>query len=784
MNGSRRHATSLRIVVAAWTALVLMLGIGSSAVMLLEETTKRAWDIARQTGGNELARLAVIAERTVDTAPGIVAELLVHTAVQPGLEVAAVVDPAGRIFASTPKVADGRRLVTAYPALAAWGEVRDAPLSPRTFERRERGRLMLARTLNWPAPDGELRSRTHGRLFLVIDTQPIAAELRAAMIDDHAADLVVFAGVLLFLMLIIDRVVLRPIAVLREASARLAAGELEFRIPPVGTNIRELLLLADDLNAMANAVQSTVQRLSDSERGFRTLIASAPEAILAIDEQGLIRHYNRAAERLFGWSADDMLGASLDRLMPAALRAAHADHLARFTTEEETEGRRMSGGRLVAGMHRDGRELLLEVGISRSSVGGDALFTAMIRDVTDRVAIERELESHRNNLEALVHERTAEVVRQRDRAEAATRAKSEFLANMSHEIRTPMNAIIGLAWLARRQATHEQATHLDKMTAAARHLLAILNDILDFSKLEAGKLELAPRDTLLGDLLEQVAQLFAISAAEKGLELVAWPAPDLPAVVAVDDLRLRQVLMNLLGNAVKFTARGHVCLRTRVQWRDDRQVRLRFEVSDTGTGIEGDPRRLCQPFEQGDASMTRRHGGTGLGLAICQRLLDMMGSQLEITSTPGAGSTFAFELSAPVVGTDAPRATPADGRARVLVVDDLDLARDACVDALRKLGHDATAAADPAEALAALRAAERDGRPYDHCIVDWRMGVTDGIDCARRLGDAAASRPVIVLMVDGVHEPAPAVIAAAGIAGILRKPVSVARRAARDRAGR
>jgi len=767
--------TPLRLVVATWTLLALMFGTGLSVLMIWHDNGQRAWEQSRRYGANELARLAVIVERTYDLTPGLVAELLVHTAVQHGLELAVVVDPEGRIVAATSQATVGRRLADAYPALARWSEVVLAPLGPRTYERRDGSSITLARTLAWPAPAGVLRGQGQGRLYLTIDTRHVAADLATDTLRNHTLDLAIFAAILLLVMFALDRVVLRPLAVLRHASARLAAGELDYRIPTPGTHIRELMLLAQDLNAMASAVASTVQRLSESERGFRTLLAAAPEAMIAIDTQGRIRHYNHAAERLFGWSAGDMVGTTLVRLVPAWDHGAYAANMKRLAGGDDSEARRLLSGRQISGVHRDGRELKLEVGLSRSVVEGEALFTAMIRDVTERVAIERELENHRDNLEALVRERTAEVVRQRDRAEAATRAKSEFLANMSHEIRTPMNAIIGLAWLARREASREQITHLDRMTAAARHLLAILNDILDFSKLEAGKLELAPRDTALAEMFEQVTQLFTTAADEKGVELVVWHAADLPAIVALDDLRVRQVLMNLLGNALKFTTQGHVCLRTRVLAHDGDRVRLRCEVSDTGPGIDAETReRLCQPFEQGDASLTRRHGGTGLGLAICQRLLTMMGSTLDVDSTPGAGSRFGFDIEAQVIAGVAAMA----GRqvaGRTLVVDDLAVAREACGEALRALGIEATLVADPEQALAALREADAEGRPYQRGIVDWRLGTHDGIACARALAAAARRAPALLLAVDGAGEPAASLLTAAGITAAIAKPLTAAR---------
>lgn len=765
------RTTPLRVIAAAWVALALFIGLCLLTVLIVRDTEHRARLQARTDGANELGRLAVIVERTIESDAGLTAELLVHTSVRPGFELALIVDPRGRIVASTAQAVIGARIEDAFPDFAAWREVTTASLSPRTFERRHGARLTLARTVAWPAQDNVLRSRAHGRLFLDIDTRHLASAATVGTLHDHLLDFSLFAGLLLALLLILDRVLLRPLGILRDAAARLAHGDLGFRVPSLGTNVRELTLLAQDFNVMAGAIASTVQRLSDSEHGFRTLIAAAPEAIIAVDVTGRIKHYNQAAERLFGHAASDMLGDTLDRLMPAGMRGAHAMHLGAFVQNGEQHARRMRGGRLVTGLHRDGRALQLDVGISRSIVDGAELFTAMIRDVTERVAIEEELKRHRNDLEVLVHERTAEVVRQRDRAEAATRAKSEFLANMSHEIRTPMNAVIGLAWLARRHAAPAQAVHLDKLTAAARHLLAILNDILDFSKLEAGKLELAPRDTDIAAMVDQVAQLFASSAAEKRIELVAWPAADLPACVVVDELRLRQVLMNLVGNAVKFTEQGHVCLRAQVIGVEAEVVRLRFDVTDTGAGIDAETQaRLCQPFEQGDASLTRRHGGTGLGLAISQRLLGMMDSQLDIDSAPGRGSRFSFELAARVVvGRPGPDAALARAAGRTLVIDELAVAREACRDALTGLGLEAVAVADLDEAAATLRAAQAVGQAFTTCLVAWRSGAA-GLGVLRRLVPAAGNLRFI-LMADGTTEAETQALARAGIAGVLTKPL-------------
>ena len=775
------RSTPLRTVVMAWVLVIMLFSLTVSLVMLSRETSQKAWEEANAHGGNELARLAVIVERTIDSDPGLVSELLVHTSARYSQSVAAIVDPQMRIVAATDRAAVGELLGKAYPALAAWQRVRDAPLSPLTHRQQDGQYLTLARKLAWPDSAAELRSQRQGIVYLRLDVGHLRQTLRQTVLGENLREFGFLSVVPLLLLLALNRVILRPLDQLRDATERLAGGELDYRLPNLRTHVRELHQLSDAFNAMASAVASTVARLSDSERRFRTLIASAPEAIVAVNENGQVQHFNRAAEVLFGYRAAEVLGQSLDSLLPAVARAQHAGHLRAFASDEaEDRSRRMAGGRLVDGLHRDGRALKLEIGISRSSVGGQALFTAMIRDVTERVAIESELARHRTELEVLVRERTAEVVLERDRAEAATRAKSEFLANMSHEIRTPMNAIIGLAYLARRHATREQAAHLDKLSAGARHLLAVLNDILDFSKLEAGKLELVAHDTELAMTLDQVCQLFAANAADKGIELVEWTERNVPTLVAVDDMRLRQVLMNLIGNAVKFTDRGHVSLHTRCLARSGGTARLCFEVSDTGIGIDADTAaRLFQPFEQGDASTTRRHGGTGLGLVICQRLLRMMDAELQVSSNAGRGSVFWFELDVQL--PDSPPVTAGANPwqlSSALVIDDLADARFACCEALATLGIAAVGVAGTDEALTALRAAEADGHPFALCIVDRDMPGRDGLQC---ISDIRAARldspPTLLLAVGGpaaADEPG-----ATGVAGVLDKPLSAPQLAVR-----
>jgi len=339
-------------------------------------------------------------------------------------------------------------------------------------------------------------------------------------------------------------------------------------------------------------------------------------------------------------------------------------------------------------------------------------------------------------------------------AEAATRAKSRFLANMSHEIRTPMNAILGMSRLALQSGlTARQHGYVRKIQVSAESLLGIINDILDFSKIEAGKLDVEQVDFDLVDVLDNLANVVGMTAEEKGLELLYIEPVGLPTALVGDPLRLGQVLLNLGNNGVKFTHQGEVTLVLGVVEQTDRAVRLRFEVRDTGIGIdEADRQRLFQPFEQADASTSRRHGGTGLGLAISRQLVRLMGGDLDVQSTPGVGSCFFFTLPFELQQVPTP-SVPLNheglhGR-RMLVVDDNAAARELLADMARALGMRPDTAADGTQALHKLTRADAGDAPYDILLLDWKMPGMSGADCARRIAELnrpARRRPVAVLM--------------------------------------
>jgi len=400
-------------------------------------------------------------------------------------------------------------------------------------------------------------------------------------------------------------------------------------------------------------------------------------------------------------------------------------------------------------------------------------------DVTARSqeSMRRRLLQATSGLEAAVERRTAELAASRDAANAGARAKESFLANMSHEIRTPMNAIVGLTQLLQQTPVDPtQRDYLGKIEDAATMLLHIVNDILDFSKIDAGKLGIERTEYLLDDVLRRVAQIVAPAADAKKLELVVHRCHDVPNLLLGDPVRLGQVLINLATNAVKFTPAGEVVLRVSLATDPGREA-LRFEVRDTGIGMSADQlAKLFQPFEQADQTMTRRFGGTGLGLAISKRLVELMGDNLQVESTPMRGTRFHFGL---------PLQRPASGSARelaqghalqglrALVVDDNASARDAMLEMLGSLKIRCEGFAGGTEAVAAFRQAAGGDEPFGLVFVDWRLDSEDGFEVIRRMRAVAADgESAFIMVATTLASELSRRIEAEGLAGVILKPAT------------
>ncbi|MDS4021404.1 MAG: PAS domain S-box protein [Candidatus Competibacter sp.] len=547
-----------------------------------------------------------------------------------------------------------------------------------------------------------------------------------------------------------------------------------------GGAIGGIVLMSEDITQQVRAREV----LRESERQYRMLTETMKDVVWVLDTDTMyFRYVSPSVWRLRGFTADEIMATPVDAaLMPGAARELKErirQGTADFLSGKESPDRYYIDE--VEQPCKDGSSVWTEVitNYYLNERTGRVEVRGVTRDISERKRAEEEIRRLNADLERRVTERTAELMAARNAAEAANRAKSTFVANMSHEIRTPMNAIVGLTHLLRRSVRDpEQRDRLGKIAAAADHLLAILNDILDLSKIEAGKLVLEQTDFDLNGVLNRVCALVSDKVRTKNLELVVELDPALAAAGPLrgDPTRLTQMLLNYLGNAVKFTEQGSIALLGGVVEENPGDLLLRFEVRDTGPGIAPEilP-RLFEAFEQADGATTRRYGGTGLGLAINRRLARLMGGEVGVESAPGAGSRFWCTVR---LGRNA-RPVAAGGAdnslrdRRMLLADDLPEARLALGRMLRGLGLRVEAVESGAAALSAIAAADAGGAPFDLVLMDWRMPELDGLETARRLFALPLIRPPVALLSTAYDEPGLRDAARqAGLHAVLIKPVT------------
>jgi len=455
--------------------------------------------------------------------------------------------------------------------------------------------------------------------------------------------------------------------------------------------------------------------LAESEQRYRRLANNAPDMVSESTLDGVLTYVSPACQAVTGFTAEELVGRTAFSLMhPEDAEKVRA----MCRTVLESKGAIAPWSIELRAQHKDGRALWLECKPTPAIDPDTGRFNALndvVRDITQRKTLETELR------------------RAQADAEAAAAVKGEFLANMSHEIRTPLTAILGFSTLLSERRVFDEIGrgHLDRVLTASQSLLSIVNDILDFSKLEAGRFDVTPRATRPVDFAHDALLMFTPQADAQGLALDFIAEGDLPDFVSLDPDRVRQILFNLIGNAIKFTREGSVRLRLRYEAAASR---LHFAVEDTGSGIsESDQAKLFQRFAQVDGSSTRQHGGTGLGLAICRGLSEAMGGEVRVRSIQGQGSVFSLYISAPEVEAPQSAGQAGAGHAsldgvRVLVVDDNPANRELARAVLEIAGAEVTLAVGGQDALRQAAVA-----PYDIILLDRRMPGMDGSETLRRI---------------------------------------------------
>lgn len=508
--------------------------------------------------------------------------------------------------------------------------------------------------------------------------------------------------------------------------------------------------LRQTVQSQTSQIVSQLEHQTRLQAQYRSLIESASDWIYTVDSGGKITSFNPAGEKISGYTSSEALQRPFRDLVHPEDRASLNDASRGTSSDIVTKQFRIC--------RKDAGEIWVEAKskLVRQMDGSEQWLT-VARDITERRQIEQQLKLAKET------------------AEQTTRAKGEFLANMSHEIRTPMNGVIGMSnLLLDTGLSSEQRDFTETIRSSAEALLTVINDILDFSKIEAGKMEFETLDFDLRETIESTIGLLAPKAAAKGLEINAFVPYQLPCLLRGDSGRLRQVLMNLIGNSLKFTDKGDVSLSVSLENETANEATLLFEIMDTGIGMsEETQKRLFQPFMQADASTTRKFGGTGLGLAISRRIVEQMGGQITLQSRIGQGSTFAF--SACFAKQTTPKVElPTDSLKgiRALIVDDNATNRKIVHHYIISWGMRNGSVASGEETLDILRAAASSGDPYRIALLDYQMPGMDGLGLAASIKADPALAGVHLIMLTSLGMKLPdSALSDAGITQCLQKPV-------------
>lgn len=526
---------------------------------------------------------------------------------------------------------------------------------------------------------------------------------------------------IVYIVWFISKRILTPVLTISVAHDQLKSGDLTVRVDESSAR-DEFLPLYSGLNAFAENQQLATTQLTNEvaaqTKRLSAVIDNIVDGIITISERGVIETFNPAARRIFGYSNEEVIGQNIKMLMPEPYRREHDGYLDNYIN---TGVKKVIGiGREVIGRRKDGTNFPMELGISELSVDGVRHFVGITRDITERHNAESDLHQAKLN------------------AEAASQSKSEFLASMSHEIRTPMNGVIGmLHLLSKEPMSAKQRHYTETAKSSADSLLTLINDILDISKIEAGKLSIEQIDFDLRGLFKDLSEAMAQRVQDQGLEFILDISGIQNQMVQGDPGRIRQILTNLLGNAVKFTQQGEIVVRASLSDidGDDNNLQLRCDVIDTGIGIASDKLdQLFELFTQADSSTTRQYGGTGLGLSIVRQLCQLMGGDVDVRSEQGKGSRFGFSLKLGRSKVLLPPIPSIDmANLSLLIVDDNQTNLAVLSGLLEQKSIAVSACSSGVECLSLLerRTLESDRCPFRVAILDMQMPTMDGAELAK-----------------------------------------------------